>query len=74
MFSAAWLQQGLGSQIHNELPTSYWSFSIDRKIVLVMLVDIDDNQTIALKSLREKLKTRVKGIENSTVYPSLSAI
>jgi hypothetical protein len=33
MFSAAWLQQGLGSQIHNELPTSYRSFSIDRKIV-----------------------------------------
>lgn len=63
LFSAAWLQQGLGAQLQNELPQSYRTFSPQRKIILVMLVNITSNQTIALKSVREKLKAQIKGIE-----------
>jgi len=62
LFTAAWLQQGLGAQIQQELPQSYQRLSPNLKLIFVLLVNIDSNQAATLKALREKINAKIKGI------------
>ncbi len=63
MLSAAWLGMGEGANLRPQLPASYQSLPQHGKIKLVMLVNVDESQTLALKALREKLKNKARGIE-----------
>jgi hypothetical protein len=67
LFTAAWLQQGLGAELQQELPHSYRQFSPDYKLIFVLLVNIDDNQSATIRALREKSMQKYKVLQSYTI-------
>lgn len=64
MLHAAWLDVGTGADLKIQLPAQYNSYSAQRKIKLIMLINVNSDQSSQLSALRTLFKTKIKGIEN----------